>query len=125
MNFTPVVISDEGGVLYASNPAMKIRVPEALAARLGPHSGKPATLGIRPESLRMATSADAAGTIIEATVEVSEQLGSEVILDVKVADGAMVASVEPTVRVKPGEPVKLALDPGGLRFFDATTEKAI
>jgi multiple sugar transport system ATP-binding protein len=125
MNFTPVVISDEGGALYASNPAMKIRVPDALAARLGPHSGKPATLGIRPESLRMATSADAAGTIIEATVEVSEQLGSEVILDVKVADGAMVASVEPTVRVKPGEPVKLALDPGGLRFFDATTEKAI
>jgi len=73
----------------------------------------------------MATSADPDDNVLNATVEVSEQLGSEVILDVTVADGAMVASVEPTVRVKPGEPVRLALNPDGLRFFDATTEKAI
>jgi multiple sugar transport system ATP-binding protein len=125
MNFTSVQVTNEGGVLYATNPAMRIRVPDALAARLGPHAGKFATLGIRPESLRMASSADSVDTLVAATVEVSEQLGSEVILDVKVADGAMVASVEPTVRVKPGEVIKLALDPGGLRFFDAATEKAI
>jgi multiple sugar transport system ATP-binding protein len=125
MNFTTVNISNEGGVLYATNPAMRIRVPDALNSRLGPHSGKQATLGIRPENLHMARSTDTADTTINAIVEVSEQLGSEVILDVKVADGAMVASVEPTVRVKPGEPVKLGLDPDGLRFFDAATEKAI
>ena len=125
MNFANVMIENEGGVLFASNPAMRVRVPDAVAARLGAHAGKAATLGIRPEDLRMATSADAADHIITATVEVSEQLGSEVILDVKVAEGAMVASVEPTVRVKPGEPVRLALNPGGLRFFDAETELAI
>ncbi len=125
MNFTTVQVVNDGGVLYAVNPAMRIRVPDAVAARLGAHAGKEATLGIRPESLHMATGADNADNMLSAVVEVSEQLGSEVILDVKVADGAMVASVEPTVRVKPGEPVKLALDPPGLRFFDATTEKAI
>ncbi len=125
MNFTNVQVTNEGGVLYATNPAMRIRVPDALATRLGPQTGKMATLGIRPESLRMAASSDSADTLVAATVEVSEQLGSEVILDVKVADGAMVASVEPTVRVKPGEGIKLALDPGGLRFFDTVTEKAI
>ncbi len=125
MNFTTVQVTNEGGVLYASNPAMRIRVPDALAARLGAHAGKQATLGIRPENLHMATGADNADNSLTAIVEVSEQLGSEVILDVKVADGAMVASVEPTVRVKPGEPVKLALDPSGLRFFDAVTETAI
>jgi hypothetical protein len=37
----------------------------------------------------------------------------------------MVASVEPSVRVKAGEPIKLALDPAGLRFFDAKTELAV
>jgi multiple sugar transport system ATP-binding protein len=125
MNFTTVTITNEGGTLFATNPSMRIRVPDALNTRLGPHTGKPTTLGIRPENLHMATSAHGADTIINATVEVSEQLGSEVILDVKVADGAMVASVEPTVRVKPGEPIKLGLDPGGLRFFDGTTEQAI
>ncbi len=125
MNFTNVQVTNEGGTLYATNPAMRIRVPDALSARLGAHAGKAATLGIRPEDLRMALSTDPIDTLVTATVEVSEQLGSEVILDVKVADGAMVASVEPTVRVKPGEPVKLALDPAGLRFFDAVTEKSI
>ena len=125
MNFANVMVANDGGALFASNSAMRVRVPEALAARLGAHAGKQSTLGIRPEDLRMATSADADDQILNATVEVSEQLGSEVILDVKVADGAMVASVEPTVRVKPGEPVRLALNPTGLRFFDAATEKAI
>ena len=125
MNFANVGITDEGGVLFATNPAMRIRVPDALAQRLAPHAGKPATLGIRPEDLRMATTADPIDHIVNATVEVSEQLGSEVILDVKVADGAMVASVDPLTRVKPQQVIRLALNPAGLRFFDALTEKAI
>ena len=116
---------DEGGTLYATNPALKVRVPDALRARMAAHAGKPSILGIRPENLRMATSADSADSVLAVTVEVSEQLGSEVILDVKCDGAGMVASVEPSVRVKPGEQVKLALDPAGLRFFDAKTELAI
>jgi hypothetical protein len=37
----------------------------------------------------------------------------------------MVASVEPTVRVKPQEKIRLAVNPAGLRFFDAASEAAI
>jgi multiple sugar transport system ATP-binding protein len=125
MNFSDVGISDEGGALYATNAGMKIRVPDALKARIAPLSGQPAILGIRPEDLRMATSADAKDVLIDATVEVSEQLGSEVILDVKVAGEGMVASVDPLTRVNPGQPIKLALNPAGLRFFDAKSEAAL
>jgi multiple sugar transport system ATP-binding protein len=125
MNFSNVQIIEDRGTLYATNTAMKIRVPDALRARLAPHTGKAATLGIRPEALRMATSTDPADITLDTVVEVSEQLGAEVILDVKCAGAGMVASVDPTVRVKSGEPVRLALDPAGLRFFDAQTELAI
>jgi multiple sugar transport system ATP-binding protein len=125
MNFSDVQISDEGGTLFATNSAMKIRVPDAIKSRIAPQTGKKCILGIRPEGLRMATSADGKDVTLDTIVEVSEQLGSEVILDVKCAGAGMVASVEPSVRVKPGELVKLALDPAGLRFFDAATEKAI
>ena len=90
-----------------------------------PHAGKPATLGIRPEDLRMADPSDGKDTTLTAIVEVSEQLGSEVILDVRVAGSGMVASVEPTVKVRPQEQIKLALDPSRLHFFDAKTEAAI
>ncbi|MGE0765295.1 MAG: ABC transporter ATP-binding protein [Hyphomicrobiaceae bacterium] len=125
MNFADVTINAAGDGLVAENNVMRIAVPDALRQRLAPHAGKPATLGIRPEDLRMANGADPGGTTFEAIVEVAEQLGSEVILDVTVGKSSMVASVEPTVKVKPQQKVRLALNPVGLRFFDAATEAAI
>ena len=124
MNFANVTIKNDNGALWAESPAMRIRVPERLAQRLAPHAGKPATIGIRPEDLLMAN-----GSVPDLTftagVEVAEQLGSEILLDLKVGDGAMVASVEPTVRVKPGESIQLAMNPERMHFFDAKTEAAI
>ena len=125
MNFADVTIQREGDSLVAENAAMRIAVPETSKGRLQAHVGKPATLGIRPEDLRMANGSDPPGQTFDAIVEVAEQLGSEVILDLTAGASSMVASVEPTVRVKPQERVRLAVNPTGLRFFDAETERAI
>jgi multiple sugar transport system ATP-binding protein len=125
MNFATVTITDAGGALYAENQAMRIRVPDHLAHAMAAQRGRPATLGIRPEDLRMANGQDSADIAFDAVVEVTEQLGSEVILDVKAAGGGLVASVEPTVRVKPQEQIRLALNPARLHFFDAESEAAI
>jgi multiple sugar transport system ATP-binding protein len=125
MNFADVKITSAGDRLVAENGAMRIAVPDAMRQRLAPHAGKPATLGIRPEDLRMANGSDPAETTFEAIVEVAEQLGSEVILDLSAGDSTMVASVEPTVKVKPQEKIRLAVNPAGLRFFDAASEAAI
>ena len=73
----------------------------------------------------MANGSDAAELTFEAIVEVAEQLGSEIILDLTAGKSSIVASVEPTVKVKPQEKVRLAVNPAGLRYFDAATEKAI
>jgi multiple sugar transport system ATP-binding protein len=125
MNFANVRIRDSGGALVAENDAMRIGIPDALRARLAPFNGKPVALGIRPEDLHMARDSDPAELTFEAVVEVAEQLGSEVILDLAVGADSMVASVEPTVRVKPQQKVRLAMSANGLRFFDAATEMAI
>jgi len=125
MNFAATTIEEVGGALYAVNPTMKIRVPEQIAARMGPHKGKPVTLGIRPEDLHMASGADPEDLSFEAVVEVAEQLGAEIILDLKAGGSTMVASVEPTVKVKPQQKIRLGINPAGLRFFDAATEAAI
>jgi multiple sugar transport system ATP-binding protein len=58
-------------------------------------------------------------------VEVVEPLGSEILLDVKVGPNVMVARVEPTVRLKMNDKVRLALAPEQLQFFDNKTELAI
>ena len=125
MNFADTMIEEVEGAVYATNPTMRIRVPEQIAARMGQHKGKPATLGIRPEDLHMATGADPEDRSFDAVVEVAEQLGSEIILDLKAGGSSMVASVEPTVKVKPQQKIRLGINPAGLRFFDAITEMAI
>ncbi len=125
MNFADVTIRSVGNGLVAENAAMRLAVPDTLKGRMAAHAGKPATLGIRPEDLRMANGSDPAELTFEAVVEVAEQLGSEVILDLTAGSANMVASVEPTVKVRPQEKVRLAVNPAGLRFFDAVSEAAI
>src|SRR3989441_1997095 len=61
----------------------------------------------------------------DAVIEVVEQLGSEILLDMKVGEGMMVASVEPSVRVKVRDKLRLAMRPSRLHVFDAKTEAAI
>jgi multiple sugar transport system ATP-binding protein len=56
---------------------------------------------------------------------VVEQLGSEILLDMRVGAALMVASVEPTVRVRGHDKLKLAMKPERLHLFDAETEAAI
>ncbi len=125
MNFADVVFVRDEQALFAASDVMRIRIPDALVPRLMAQTGKRAFLGIRPEGLRIARSGDPVDMSFDAVVEVAEQLGSEIILDLSVGGAPMVASVEPTVRVRPGEQIRLAIEPAGLRFFDGETEAAL
>jgi multiple sugar transport system ATP-binding protein len=125
MNFAKVTMTDGSGRLLAKNGGMEIEVPGQLADRLRPQVGRQMTLGIRPEDLHVATSADPPGLTFNSKVEVVEQLGSEILLDVRVGEETMVAAVDPTTRAKVTEQLKLAVNPERLHFFDANTEAAI
>ena len=100
-------------------------MPDETAQRLRKHSGREVTLGIRPEDLYVASAADSDHPCFDAVIEVVEQLGSEILLDMKVGDGVMVASIEPTARVKVRDSLRLAMRPSRLHVFDAKTEAAI
>jgi len=125
MNFATVKVSEGNGALWASNEGMRIKVPAEIAARLNRYAGKECVLGVRPEDLRIATAADPPDLNIDAEVEVIEQLGSEVLLDMAVGSGMMVAAVEPTVRAKVRDRLRLAVNPERLHFFDSASEAAI
>ncbi|NJO22270.1 MAG: sn-glycerol-3-phosphate ABC transporter ATP-binding protein UgpC [Sphingomonadales bacterium] len=125
MNFSTVTVTERDGGLTAVNGGMNIEVPPHLVDRLKPHTNQQMTLGIRPEDLRVANGSDPAGLSFDSKVEVIEQLGSEILLDVRVGDGTMVASVEPTTRTKIQESLRLAMNPARLHFFDAKTEAAV
>src|SRR5262249_5060421 len=124
MNFADVTIK-EAGALWADTPGFRVKVPPDRAERLKSYVGQHVTVGIRPEALHLATGGDPADYTFDAAVEVVEPLGSEILLDVKAGTNTMVARVDPTVRVKVHEPVRLALNAERLHFFDNKSEAAI
>jgi multiple sugar transport system ATP-binding protein len=125
MNFAKVRVSSENGAVWATGEGIKLKVPAPEAARLGAHTGKEVTLGVRPEDMLVARDGDSGDLTIDCVVEVVERLGSEILLDVAVGPATMVASVEPTVTAKMHDRMRLALNPDRLHFFDSETEAAI
>jgi multiple sugar transport system ATP-binding protein len=125
MNFADVTVNETGGALWVENAGLRVAVPPGRAAALRPYKGQSVTLGVRPEDIHIASGGDGNDRSFNAVVDVVEPLGSEILLDVKVGPSAMVARVEPTVRLKVHESVRLALDPERLHFFDPKTELAV
>jgi multiple sugar transport system ATP-binding protein len=125
MNFAAVRIAAENGSLWAESADLRIKVPAPIAPRLGRYAGMDATLGVRPEDLRIARDGDANDMSFDVAIEVVERLGSEILLDVAAGSTSMVASVEPTVTAKVHEKLRLAINPDRVHFFDNQTEAAI
>jgi multiple sugar transport system ATP-binding protein len=125
MNFVPVTINETGGALYAQANGLRVKVPAARQSRLGAFKDQPVTLGVRPEDLRVGTSSDSADLSLDAVVDVVEPLGAEILLDVTAAGQSIVARVEPSVRAKPHEKIRLTFVPERMHFFDAKTEAVI
>jgi len=125
MNFADVTLSGSNGKLWAEAPGLKIGLPEPLAGRFKGGNGAKATMGVRPEDLHVAGPADPAELCFEVEVEVIEQLGSEILLDTRAGNSTFVASVEPTLRTKLHDRLKLAINPNRLHLFDAETEAVI
>jgi multiple sugar transport system ATP-binding protein len=125
MNFAAVRVTEANGSLIAENSGLRITLPDATAQRLRGHVGRDITLGVRPEDLTVAGADDLDHPCFDAVIEVVEQLGSEILLDMKVGDGVMVASIEPTARVKVRDRLRVAMRPSRLHVFDAKTEAAI
>src|SRR6266581_657346 len=120
MNFAGVRIAAENGSLWAVGGGIRLKIPAAMTNRLGAQAGKEVTFGIRPEDLRIDAESDPAEMSIEAVVEVIERLGSQILLDVAIGPGTMVAAVEPTVGAKVHERLRLAVNPN--RMHSSATE---
>ena len=125
MNLFTVRVGELNGALSAGKEGMRIEVPAETVGRLRPYADSEVAMGVRPEDMRVATGSDPAGLCIEGVVEVVEKLGSEILLDMQVGADMLVAAVEPTVRAKRGDRLRLALNPDRLHFFDLASDAAI
>jgi multiple sugar transport system ATP-binding protein len=125
MNFANVTVVNGEGGLWVEAQGLKLRLPGALSSRAQALAGKRATLGIRPEDLRVANGSDPGEYCMECEIEVVERLGSETLLDTRVGSETVVAAVEPLVAVRAHDKVRLAVTPDRMHLFEADTEKAV
>ncbi len=131
MNFVKVELteSDNSDVCFLEFGDVEIKVPEdkiTILKQKG-YMGKEVIIGIRPEDIYDQHSFNDAreDSIVNAHVEVTEMMGSETYLYIKIEGQSMVARIDATVDVKPGDNIKLVLDKNRIHFFDKETEESI
>jgi multiple sugar transport system ATP-binding protein len=124
MNFLNVKISEEESSLFAEARSLRLALPLANNRALVGWRGKEVVMGMRPEHLSLGNGTSQCG--FDVSVEVVEQLGSEIILETRAGDARVtVARVDPQVLFRVGETVRLSVQPERLHFFDPVTEVAI
>jgi multiple sugar transport system ATP-binding protein len=126
MNFIEVSLREANGRLYAEAQDFRVRVPAARDAALRPYTESKTVLGVRPEHIVLGEAAPEHETGFDAGIDVTEQLGSELLVGVDAAGTEiMVSRVDPQIGLKLHEKVRLSLNPAHLHFFDRDSEQAI
>jgi multiple sugar transport system ATP-binding protein len=121
MNFIDVSVVRDGGKAMLKNSDIELPLPERYA-KVTDATGA-LTLGIRPEHLAIG-GADKAATL-RSTVDVVEFLGNEELLHLRVGEHEMVAIVDASHRVRPGDVLDLTVPLERVHLFDQTEGKAL
>jgi multiple sugar transport system ATP-binding protein len=116
--------ADDAGRHVAAE-GLRIAVADTVGAAL-PH-GTPVTVGIRPDAVK---TGDALMHLpehchMDARVEVAEILGGQSLLEVSAAGVPLIAEVAGRVLARPGDSIRIGVDPARVLLFDAQTQNAV
>jgi|SRR5689334_22810408 multiple sugar transport system ATP-binding protein len=130
MNFVRARLEGSNGSLVASFGSSRLELPtRALPTAVAQRSGGEVIVGLRPEHLELASSADGR-PCLRAPVALTEPVGSQVIVHLdldcaSVGESDFCACLDSRSSCDRGEVVTLAVDPTTLHFFDPETEIAL
>jgi len=138
MNFIDAVLKEDLGqyvVEFGSEDSRtqrgtkyQIIVPESKATpELGNYVNKEIILGVRPEDIHdePVHLANATTGVVDAYVELTEMMGAETYLYLICEGNSITARVNPRSTARPGDDIKVAIDPNKIHIFDKETEKTI
>jgi multiple sugar transport system ATP-binding protein len=125
MNFVPVTLTQDGGKSMLKNDSIELPLPERLRSALGGANQK-LIAGFRPEHMELGEveGTDPVATM-RASCDVVEFLGNEELLHVRVGEHDLVAIVDASNRVKPGDIVDIHLPLDKIHLFDAEDGSSI
>jgi len=129
MNFMKgEVVQSDGLKIKENGSSNEISVPQSRADILNTYVGKSIIIGVRPESVSLASEASASnvgGNTISVSLDVIEPMGNEIIIYSDTGSHRIVARLSPQELPAPGSRLKLAVDVDKVHFFDADTESTI
>ena len=129
MNFINVTIDKKDDGLYLVNDEISIKLPEGKGNReeLKPYYGKEVVLGIRPESIHEdeAYLAQMPDSLVDVNVELTEMMGAETFLYLKLGNTPLIARVNRRTTAQHGDKIKVAFDANKIHLFDKDTEANI
>jgi len=124
MNFLSCSLTEEGKKMLLDAGTFKLDVTDLKDTVKSGASSSELILGVRPEDISLKKS-KSPEMMAEAEVYVTEPLGSEVIVDLKIGDDLVKVKTGPDFAMNIGEKVWIGLNKKKMHLFDKKTEKAI
>jgi multiple sugar transport system ATP-binding protein len=125
MNFVNVTPHEENGRVVLKNANLELPLSDKLKSALAGGLSE-ITAGIRPEHFEIVDGTPPGpGAIVRATTDVVEFLGNEELLHVRVGEHDLVAIVDSSHRVRPGDALDLFVPLDKIHLFEAEEGKAI
>lgn len=128
MNFFDArVLAGEGDALDIDTGVFKIKIPPAKAEPFRSHVGKEVIFGVRPEDIHDMHFLPPGITPaqIEASVEVVEQMGHEMILYLEEGGKNFIARTDPRTQAAVGHRLAITMNLDNMHIFDRQTEQSL
>lgn len=130
MNFFPgaKVVGEDGNTKIVLEGVGQVTVPTLYVERARAAAGKNLTFGIRPSHLEDATLIRAEGNVdsaIEGSVDVVENLGSELQVYLTAGGKSMTATLDPRSRAVAGNKIRLYVENEHIHLFDTDSGEAV
>lgn len=122
MNFIEGRI-DARARLFLGREDFALRLSEAQLERV--RGRERVTLGIRPEHIQLSQAAQEAGGWTQSVVYVTEQMGNETLVFLRLGQSKLIARAHADFRAEPETPIRLKLEMERADFFDAESGEAL
>jgi multiple sugar transport system ATP-binding protein len=125
--FDNAILKEEGGKMTVDFGSFQAEVPEARYELYRQYLGKKVVFGIRPENISHAdyVAPGIVPSLIQANVDVVEEMGHEKILYLEEGGKTFLARIDPRAEVHVGQRIALVLNMAVMHLFDAETEQAL
>jgi multiple sugar transport system ATP-binding protein len=123
MNFLAVKVTADGEHFTLACQGWQFTLPGRRFPDLASRVGRSVWVGVRPQHIRLGAPVSDNQVVLKGTVMVTEQLGDEQLLAVRLGDSEIrIAGVDPDLTLATGSQIEAAVAADNLHFFDEAEE---